>query len=215
MVVACANSLAQPLPSDSPPLGHLPHEASAAPGLTLTGRSFTSEPNREEYQKRLRELEKELAKGTNNDKKEMKDNKKMVTEDTPAEEAITTSVPEVNTEQEATTDAPEVTTLPAEENVDQAMDEATEAETITTMSPLTAEEEGEEEAQAAVVVEYDDAGEQVHRIRVEEHVMVVTTTEVPAEEEEATTTVMPPPSGPTEQEEATREGKSVAGKIRR
>lgn len=216
VVVACANSLARPLPSDSPPLGHLPPVAQDSSGLNLA-RSLTSTPNRDEYQRRLKELEKELAKGIKSDKKELKNNMKTVVEDTPMEEILntttTTSVPETNTEQEPTTDAVEVTTLPTEDNLDEAVEETTEVEIITTISSLALEEE--EEPQSAVVVEYDDAGELVHRIRVEEQVMVLTTTEVPEEEEEAATDI-PPPSGPTEQEEElTREGKSVAGKTRR
>ncbi|XP_050740420.1 uncharacterized protein LOC127010411 isoform X2 [Eriocheir sinensis] len=213
VVVACANSLARPLSSDSPPLGHLPPVAQDVSGLTLTGRSLTSAPNRDEYQKRLEELEKELAKGKNSDKKTLKDNKKATTENTPAEEKemqTSTSVPEATTEQEPMTDEVEVTTLPPEENLDQVVEEATEAETITTTVPSTLEEEVEEEAQPAVIVEYDEAGEQVHRIKVEEHVMVVTTTEMPMEEEEAATDI-PTTPGPAEQEEeVAREGKSVA-----
>lgn len=216
VVVACANSLARPLSSDSPPLGHLPPVAQDMSGLTLTGRSLTSAPNRDEYQKRLEELEKELAKGIHSDKKTLKDNKKVTTEDKPAEEMQTsTSVPEATTEQEPMTDEVEVTTLLPEENLDQVVEEATEAETITTTVPSTPEKEVEEEAQPAVIVEYDEAGEQVHRIKVEEHVMVVTTTEVPMEEEEAATDI-PTTPGPAEQEEeVAREGKSVAGKARR
>lgn len=216
VVVACANSLARPLSSDSPPLGHLPPVAQDVSGLTLTGRSLTSVPNRDEYQKRLEELEKELAKGINSDKKTLKDNKKATTEDTPEEEMQTsTSVPEATTEQEPMTDEVEVTTLPPEENLDQVVEEATEAETLTTTVPSTLEEEVEEEAQPAVIVEYDEAGEQVHRIKVEEHVMVVMTTEMPMEEEDAATDI-PTTPGPAEQEEeVAREGKSVAGKARR
>ncbi|XP_063871278.1 uncharacterized protein LOC135106320 isoform X1 [Scylla paramamosain] len=221
VVVACANSLARPAGSDAPPLGHLPPVAQEEMSkFPITGRAVNAAPNREEYQKKLIELEKELAKEKNNDKKASRDETAFeetdtATDDTPMEEMeTTTTVPDANTEQAPMVDPMEITTLPSEaEDFAQAVKEMTEAEAATTVTPLTQEEaagQEEEEAQQAVVVEYDDAGEQVHRITVEEQVLVVTTeAATPAGEEEAATDV-PPPSDLTGEEEMTREGKSAA-----
>ena len=226
VVVACANTLASSGPSDAPPLGHLPSfDQEETSGLFLTGRALNSAPTREEYQKKLEELEKELAKGKESSKKSSKDmftfdETDTVTTDMPMLEMETTTIvpDDSTTEQEPMLDGMEVTTLtPEAEDFTQAVEEMTETEPPTTLSPQTLEEEvveEEEEAQPAVVVEYDDAGEQVHRFVVKEQVMVVTTTEITSAGEEETATDIPPPSGPLEEEEMTREGKSAAGKTR-
>ncbi|XP_045125516.1 uncharacterized protein LOC123512922 isoform X3 [Portunus trituberculatus] len=226
VVVACANSLARPAGSDAPPLGHLPpitqEEMSAFP---ITGRALNGAPNREEYQKKLLELEKELAKEKNSDKKASRDEVGLeepdtATDDTPMEEMeTTTTVPDANTEQIPMVDPMEFTTVTSQaEDFTQVVDEMTEAEPTTTVTPMTQEEAAgqqqqqqlEEEVQPAVVVEYDDVGEKVHRITVEEQVLVVTTEAATLMEEEEAATDVPLPSDLSGQEEMTREGKSAA-----
>ncbi|KAG0717218.1 hypothetical protein GWK47_054905 [Chionoecetes opilio] len=124
----------------------------------------------------------------------------------PMEMETTTAVPDATTKQEPVGDAMEVTTLPPqEEDFTQILEAMTEAEAATTISLPTLEEE--EEAKPAVVVEYDDAGEPVHRITVKEQVMVMMEDATPAGGEEAATYI-PPPFEPLE--EMTREGKSAA-----
>nr|XP_045611196.1 putative epidermal cell surface receptor isoform X12 [Procambarus clarkii] len=199
VVVACANSLAQPT-------------VLTAPGITQPGSVPEDEPQRgrmvgpdplppiteHEYQKRLRDLEDEL--GKKNDKKKVTDVKaiekfKPVSNNNTAvtEDVINATVVEVVTELSSVTQEENVTIVPEEDvTVQETVEEVTGADEPTTLTPVTegteeptketdeptkeTDEPTKEGEEPAVVLEYDDSGDLLHRITVQEHVEVVTHT---------------------------------------
>ncbi|KAG7160158.1 epidermal cell surface receptor-like [Homarus americanus] len=222
VVVACANSLARPSLLTSPVLSRPSLGVEEHDGQQLqvlrgrkAGPGIPSPITGEEYQKQLKELEVEVnkkhEKKKTTDVKESEQHKQggsdaVAVVGDAVEEAVDAPVTEVVTELGTLAGEEEVTTPPwdVEGSVQETVDEVTEAEGFTTLMPTTQEEEQVRDGEdAALVLEYDDTGDLVHRITVHERVEVVTQ---PATLEEETSTP------PTQQEEETslaREGKKA------
>ncbi|XP_071522981.1 uncharacterized protein sas isoform X8 [Panulirus ornatus] len=198
VAVACANSLAQPSLLTSPVLAdstHLTQEEHVSSDQYLTalqgrhvGQGHAPPISEEEYQRRLKDLEGELAKKNEKKKIEGKLSEKWELESSrststaaataaAAEEAL--GVAHTTTE---STGVPqlEISTFAPPEADD--LDQQAMGEVLTTLMPmllekehqLTTEEQEAMDEEAAVVVEYDEQGQQVHRITVHHQVDVVT-----------------------------------------
>lgn len=202
MVVACANSLARPSVLTSPTLAlPTPIQAQEPVGghqvWALTGRAVSQDRPQpitdKEYQQRLKQLEEELNK--NGDKKKATGEDKFKDKSRPSE---LVALEIVNT---------------TEASVD-PLEEMQEEEPMTTLAPLRHPEVTE--GMPAVVVEYDDLGDPVHRITLQEQVEVVTEATTPMEMEEEVTeepATEPTTMMPELDVSLAREGKQVPGKI--
>ncbi|KAK8752613.1 hypothetical protein OTU49_006504 [Cherax quadricarinatus] len=201
VVVACANSLARPSLLTAPVF--------TRPGVSedehlddqqvqqLRGRMVGPEPlppiTEEDYQRRLKQLEEELSK--KNEKKKITDvksiekSKHLINNDTAvSDDTRNVTVVEVVTELSIVRQEENVTSRPeeVEESVPEIVDEVTEAEGLSTMMPMTEDDEQLKDVEEpAVVVEYDDSGDLLHRITIKEHVEVVTQSHL-VEDETAT-----------------------------
>ncbi|KAK3879842.1 hypothetical protein Pcinc_015624, partial [Petrolisthes cinctipes] len=173
VVVACANSLAKPSVLTSPTLA-LPSPSQVQEPLgghevwALTGRAVSHDKplpitDKQYQQQQLKDLEEELNK--NGDKKKATEDK-LKDKSKPSE--VTAGV-----ELDNTTDTTNIT-----------QEEMFDIEPVTTLAPLRSPEDIEDTQ--AVVVEYDDGGEPVHRITLQEQVDVVTESITPMEEEMVT-----------------------------
>ncbi|KAK4294238.1 hypothetical protein Pmani_033123 [Petrolisthes manimaculis] len=174
VVVVCADSLAKPSVLTSPTLA-LPSPSQIQEPMgghevwALTGRAVSHDKpqpitDKQHQQQTLKDLEEELNK--NGDKKKAIEDK-LKDKSKPSE--VTSGVELDNTTQ---------TTNNTQE------EEMFDIEPMTTLAPLRSPEDTDDIQ--AVVVEYDDGGEPIHRITLQEQVDVVTESITPMEEETVT-----------------------------